>query len=106
MQIRNYYNKTDLPPYGKAEVETNRRTYGPNLSVIMIDVDMENDTEVVSTPDEAGTTHGSPNGAHQQNCQAPGVDYSASDLAKETHYSLSRRMNLFVYTQPCRTSLQ
>ena len=38
-----------------------------NLSVIMIDVDMENDTEAVSTPDEAGTTPGYPNGAHQQN---------------------------------------
>ena len=23
VQIRNYYNKTDLPPYGEAEVETN-----------------------------------------------------------------------------------
>ena len=38
----------------------------PHLSVITIDVDMESDTEAVSTPDEAGTTPGYPNGAHQQ----------------------------------------
>ena len=71
MQIRNYYNKTELPPYGEAEMETNTQAVtltpespqavghtAPNLSVITIDVDIESDTEVVGTQDATGTTSG------------------------------------------------
>ena len=58
MQIRDYYNKSKLPPYGKYEVKTNTQALtltpegpqavghtAPNLSVITIDVDMEGDPE-------------------------------------------------------------
>ena len=68
VQIRNYYNKTDLPPYGEDEVERNTQMVplipespqavgptAPNLSVITIDVDMENDMEAANRPDKAGT---------------------------------------------------
>ena len=64
MQIRNYYNKTDLPPYDEYEAELNKLTVtltpedpqvigqpAPNLSIITIDVNMESDTDRVSTPD-------------------------------------------------------
>ena len=79
MQIRNYYNKTDLPPYDEYEAETNKQAVtltpegpqavgqpAPNLSIITIDVNMESDTDKVSTPDEVSTTPVYPNGAHQQ----------------------------------------
>ena len=71
MQIRNYYNKTELPPYGEYEAETITQVVtltpegpqagghtAPNLSIITIDVDMEGDTEVVSTQDATVTTSG------------------------------------------------
>ena len=76
-QIREYYNKSELPPYGEAEVETNTQAVtptpespldvgptAPNLSVINL-IDMENDMEAANRPDEIGTETGSPNGAHQ-----------------------------------------
>ena len=79
VQIRNYYNKTELPPYGEYEAEANTQVVtltpegpqavghtAPNLSIITIDVDTESDTDVVSTPDEVDTTPGYLNGAHQQ----------------------------------------
>ena len=63
VQIRDYYNKTELPPYGEYEVETNTHVVtltpvgppavghtAPNLSVITIDVDMEGDPEAVGHP--------------------------------------------------------
>ena len=62
VQIRDYYNKTELPPYGEYEAETSTQVVtltpegpqivghtAPNLSVITTDVDMESDTEVVGT---------------------------------------------------------
>ena len=79
MQIRNYYNKTELPPYGEYEAEANTQVVtltpagpqavgqpAPNLSIITIDVNMGSDTDGASTPDKVGTTPGYPNGAHQQ----------------------------------------
>ena len=78
-QIRDYYNKSELPLYGEVEVETNTQAVTltpenpqavghttPNLSVIMLEVDIENDMEAANRPDKAGTAPGSPNGAHQQ----------------------------------------
>ena len=60
VQIRDYYNKNELPPYDEYEMETNTQALtltpestqavghtAPNLSVITIDADMENDTEIV-----------------------------------------------------------
>ena len=57
-QIRNYYNRTDLPPYDEYDVELNQQAVtltpeepqvsgqpAPNLSIITIDVDMESDTD-------------------------------------------------------------
>ena len=79
VQIRDYYNKTELPPYGEYEVETNTQALtltpegpqavghtAPNLSVITIDVDMEGDTEEAGTQDVTVTTPGYQTGAHQQ----------------------------------------
>ena len=79
MQIRDYYNKTELPPYGEYEAETNTQVVtltpegpqavgltAPNLSVFTIDVDMESDTEVVGTQDATVTTSGYQHGARQQ----------------------------------------
>ena len=79
VQIRDYYNKSELPPYGDYERKANTQALtptpkgthavghtAPNLSVIMIDVDMESDTEVVGTQDATGTTSGYQNGARQQ----------------------------------------
>ena len=78
-QIREYHNKSDLPPYGKYEAETSTQVVtltpegpqvvgrtAPNLSAITIDVDMESDTEVVGTQDATSTTTGYQNGARQQ----------------------------------------
>ena len=63
VQIRNYYNRTDLPPYDEYEVEIIQQAVSltpeepqvleqpaPNLSNITIDVDIESDTDGVSTP--------------------------------------------------------
>ena len=79
VQIRNYYNKTELPPYGEYEAEANTQAVTltpegpqavrqpvPNLSIITIDVNMESDTDGVSTPEKVSTTPGYLNGAHQQ----------------------------------------
>ena len=40
----------------------------------------------------------------RQVCQERDVVYSASDPAKANHFYLSRGMNLYVYTLPCRMS--
>ena len=61
-QIREYYNKSELPPYGETEVETTTQPLtstlegsqavghtAPNLSVIIIDVDMESDPATEGT---------------------------------------------------------
>ena len=79
-QIREYYNKNELPPYGEAEVETNTQALtltpespqavghtAPNLSVITIDFDMESDPAAVGTQDVTVIPSGYQNGAHQQN---------------------------------------
>ena len=79
VQIRNYYNKTELPPYGEYTAEANTQAVtptpespqsvgppAPNLSIITIDVNMESDTGGVNTPEDTGTTPGYLNGAHQQ----------------------------------------
>jgi len=79
VQIRNYYNKTELPPYGEHEAEANTQVVtltpagpqvvgqpAPNLSIITIDVNMESDPDGASMPGAVGTPHGYPNGAHQQ----------------------------------------
>jgi hypothetical protein len=79
VQIRNYYNKTELPPYGEYTAEANTQAVtptpespqsvgppAPNLSIITTDVNMESDTGGVNTPEDIGTTPGYLNGAHQQ----------------------------------------
>ena len=78
-QIREYYNKNELPPYGEAEVEANTQALtltpkgpqavghmAPNLSVITIDADMEHDPAAGSTQDVTVIPSGYQNGAHQQ----------------------------------------
>ena len=82
MQIRDYYNKSELPPYGDYEVKTNTQAptltpestqavehTAPNLSDITIDADMEDDTEVAGTQDTTATTSGYQTGAHHQDRQ-------------------------------------
>ena len=82
VQIRDYYNKSELPPYGDYEVETNTQalTLTPegtqavgntasSLSVITIDADMEDDTEAAGTQATTATTSGYPTGAHHQDRQ-------------------------------------
>ena len=82
MQIRNYYNKTELPPYGEHEAEANTQVVTltpagpqvveqptPNLRIITIDENMESDTDGASMPGAVGTPHGYSNGAHQQDRQ-------------------------------------
>jgi hypothetical protein len=77
-QVRGYYNKSELPPYGEAEMETNSQVTtmtsegslavgptAPNLSVINL-VDTETDTDAENRPEEVGTEPGSPNGVQQQ----------------------------------------
>ena len=79
VQIRNYYNKTELPPYGEHEAEANTQVVtltpagpqvvgqpAPNLSIITIDVNMESEPNGASMPGAVGTPHGYPNGAHKQ----------------------------------------
>ena len=66
-QVREYYNKSELPPYGEAEVETNTQVItmtsegslavgptAPNLSVINL-VDTETDTDAANRLEEVGT---------------------------------------------------
>ena len=79
VQIRNYYNKTELPSYGEYTAEATTKAVTPtpespqsvgqpalNLSINTIDVNMKSDTDGVSTPKKVGTTPGYLNGAHQQ----------------------------------------
>ena len=78
-QIREYYNKSELPPYGETEVETTTLPLtstlegsqavghtAPNLSVIIIDVDMESDPAPEGTQEVTVIPSDYQNGAHQQ----------------------------------------
>ena len=82
MQIRDYYNKTELPPYGEYEAETSTQVVtltpegpqvvghtAPNLRAITIDVDMESDPAAAGTQDVTVIPSDYQNGAHQQDQQ-------------------------------------
>ena len=89
-QIREYYNKSELPPYGEAEVETTTQAMTPtpensqavghtalNLSVITIDVDMEHDPAAGGTQEVTVISSDYQNGAHQQ-------DHPQADTSQTT----------------------
>ena len=76
-QIWEYSNKNELPPYGKAEVETTTQALtptpegsqaeghtAPNVSVITIDDDMDSDSAAVGTQDVTVIPSSYQHGAH------------------------------------------
>ena len=79
-QIREYYNKSELPPYVETEVETTTQPLtstlegsqavghtAPDPSVIIIDVDLESDPATEGTQEVTVIPSDYQNGAHQQN---------------------------------------
>jgi hypothetical protein len=79
VQIRNYYNKSELPPYGDYEVEVNTQALSPvltsdhavgqkapNLSIITIDEDIKDGTETAGTQVTVAISSIYQTSAHQQ----------------------------------------
>ena len=78
-QIREYYNKSELPPYGETEVETTTQPLtltlesaqavghtAPNPSPIIIEVDMESDPATEGTQEVTVIPSDYQKGVHQQ----------------------------------------
>ena len=97
-QIREYYNKSELPPFGEAEVETTTQALTPtpegsqavghtasNLSVIIIDADMESDPAAGGTQEVTVIPSDSQNRAHQQ-------DHPQADTSQTTTGSHRREL--------------
>jgi hypothetical protein len=97
VQIRDYYNKSELPPYGDYEVEANMQALtltpkgthavgntAPNLSVITIDEDMEEGTEAAGTKATTATPSGYQASAHHQDRQTvPAPQSTVTNVLEE-----------------------
>ena len=83
-QIREYYNKSELPPYGETEVETTMQPLTltlesaqavghttPNPSTIIIEVDMESDPATEGTLEVTVIPADYQKGVHQQDHPRP-----------------------------------